>query len=462
MTSSSSPSPIPRRCLALVLAAGEGTRMKSSLPKVLHKVAGRSMLGHVLTGLTACGIEDIALVVGPERADVIAQAQHYAPQAQAFVQTERKGTAHAALAAQEAIARGYDDVLVVFADTPLIEPSTFAALRHAIAAGAGVAVLGFEAKDPTGYGRLLIKEGALIAIREHKDANAQERAVHICNAGLMAFDGRRMLRWLSVIGSQNAQGEFYLTDSVDIARRSGAQAQVVMAPETEVLGVNDRVQLAQAEAICQQRLRDQFMRNGVTLIAPESVFFSMDTSIGRDVLIEPNVFIGPAVVIGDHVTIHASSHIEGAQIGDGSAIGPFARLRPKSILGAHVKIGNFVELKAAYVEQEAKISHLSYIGDAHIGAATNIGAGTITCNYDGYGKYKTDIGANAFIGSNTSLVAPLTIGDGAFIGSGSVITDSVAADALALARGKQVEKQGWAAVFRAKMGAVKAARKAKS
>jgi bifunctional UDP-N-acetylglucosamine pyrophosphorylase / glucosamine-1-phosphate N-acetyltransferase len=436
--------------------------MKSDLPKVLHKVAGRSMLGHVLTSLTLSGINDIALVVGPNRDDVVAEARLFAPHVQSFVQHERKGTAHATLAAEAAIARGYDEVLVVFADTPLILPATFNALRQSISAGGGVAVLGFEAHDPSGYGRLIMAADELMAIREHKDASPAERAVTLCNAGLMAFDGRALLHWLKRIGQANAQGEFYLTDCVEIARQSGAHAHVVRAPESEVLGVNDRVQLAQAEHVCQQRLREHHMRQGVTLIDPASVFFAMDSVLGRDVLIEPHVFIGAEVVIGDRVTIHASSHIEGARIGDGSSIGPFARLRPGSLLDGEAKVGNFVELKAAHIELGAKISHLSYIGDAHIGAEANIGAGTITCNYDGYGKYKTEIGAHAFIGSNSSLVAPVSIGEGAFVGSGSVITHSVAPDALALARGQQVEKQGWAKTFRAKMQAVREARRAAS
>lgn len=450
-----------RRCLAVVLAAGEGTRMKSALPKVLHKVAGRSMLGHVLSALTQSGVMDIALVVGPNRDDVVREAQIYAPQCQSFVQSERKGTAHAVLAAQQALA-GYDDVVVVFADTPLIEPSTYTALREKIAQGAGVAVLGFDAKDPTGYGRLLMRGDELTSIREHKDASTEERSITLCNAGLMAINGKHILNWLSAIGNNNAQGEYYLTDCVDVARRNGAQASVVRAPESEVLGVNDRVQLAQAETICQQRLRNAHMRNGVTLIAPETVFFAVDTKIGRDVLIEPNVFFGAGVVVGDNVTIHASSHIEGAHISNGCSLGPFARVRPKSVLGPDVKIGNFVEIKAAQIDHAAKISHLSYIGDAHIGSEANIGAGTITCNYDGFGKYQTNVGAHAFIGSNSCLVAPVTIGEGAYIGSGSVITDEVAADALALARGRQVEKVGWAKSFRLKMQAVKAERTAKS
>jgi bifunctional UDP-N-acetylglucosamine pyrophosphorylase/glucosamine-1-phosphate N-acetyltransferase len=372
------------------------------------------------------------------------------------VQTERKGTAHATLAAESAIARGYDEVLVVFADTPLIKPATYSALRHKIAAGTGLAVLGFDAADPSGYGRLLLDKNALIAIREHKDASPSERAIGLCNAGLMAFDGRAVLGWLKAIGAQNAQGEFYLTDAVDIARQQGVEAQVVMALESEVLGVNDRLQLAQAEALCQKHLREKHMCNGVTLIDPSSVFFAMDTKLGRDVVIEPNVFFGGGVEVGDGVIIHAASHIEGAHIAQHCSIGPFARLRPNTFLAAETKIGNFVEIKAAHVEQGAKISHLSYIGDAHIGADVNIGAGTITCNYDGFGKYKTSIGAKAFIGSNSCLVAPVSIGEGAYVGSGSVITDSVAPDALALARGRQVEKAGWATQFRAKMAALRA------
>ena len=445
-----------RKALAIILAAGEGTRMKSDRPKVLHEVAGRSMLAHVLASVTAAGVENVAVVLGPGRDDVRAEAQRLAPGAQAFVQSERLGTAHAVLAAREAIAAGCDDLLVLFADTPLVTGPTILALREALAEGAGVAVLGFEAANPFGYGRLL-RDGAgrLVAIREEKDASDEERKVTLCNAGLMAIDGGRALALLSMIGNQNAKGEYYLTDVVELARAEARDARVVVADESEVLGVNDRIQLAQAEAVAQQRLRRAAMAAGATMIAPETVFLCADTKIGRDVLIEPHVVIGRGVTIADRAVIHSFSHLEGASVGVGAAIGPFARLRPGAVLSEKAKVGNFCEIKNANVARGAKVNHLTYIGDAEIGPNANIGAGTITCNYDGFLKYRTVIGENAFIGSNSSLVAPVTIGAGAYVGSGSVVTKDVAPDALAVARGRQIEKAGWAAAFRAAMAARK-------
>ena len=445
MTNQASPS-VP--CLAVVLAAGEGTRMKSARPKVLHEVAGRSMLAHVLAGVAEAGAGRLAVVVGPDRADVTAEVRRLAPEAQVFEQRERLGTAHAALRAREALAQGCDELLVVFADTPLIEPRTYAAMRAALRDGASVAVLGFEARDPTGYGRLLREGDELTAIREHKDATAAEREVTLCNAGVMAIAGDKALALLERVGNDNAQKEFYLTDVVALARDAGGRAVVVLAPEDEVMGVNDRVQLAAAEAAMQTRLREAAMRAGVTMTAPQTVFLSWDTQLGRDVTIEPNVFFGPGVSVGEGAVIHASSHLAQTTVGPGASIGPFARLRPGARIGASAKIGNFVEIKAADIGEGAAVSHLTYLGDASVGAKANIGAGTITCNYDGFDKFRTVIGAGAFVGSNSALVAPVTIGDGAYVGSGSVITGSVAPDALAIARGRQVEKPGWAQAFR--------------
>jgi bifunctional UDP-N-acetylglucosamine pyrophosphorylase/glucosamine-1-phosphate N-acetyltransferase len=431
--------------------------MRSNLPKVLHQVAGRSMLAHVLTAVAEAGVESVAVVVGPGRDDVRDEALRLAPGATAFVQAERLGTAHAVLAARAAIAKGYDDLLVLFADTPLVTGATIGALRAALAEGAGVAALGFLAADPFGYGRLIQNDaGSLVAIREEKDASAAERAIRLSNAGLMALDGAAALGWLSRIGNSNAKGEYYLTDVIELARADGRDARVVLAEETEVLGVNDRIQLAQAEAVAQGRLRRSAMAAGVTMIAPETVFLCADTLFGRDVLIEPHVVIGPGVAIGDGAVIHAFSHLEGASVGAGATIGPFARLRPGAKLADKTKVGNFVEIKNANVAAGAKVNHLTYIGDADIGANANIGAGTITCNYDGFFKYRTEIGDNAFIGSNSSLVAPVRIGAGAYVGSGSVVTKDVAADALAVARGRQMEKGGWAAAFRAAQSARKA------
>ena len=445
-----------RRALAVVLAAGEGTRMKSALPKVLHRVAGRSMLAHVLASVADAGIADVAVVVGPGRDDVRAEAERAWPKSRVFVQEERRGTAHAVLAAREALADGHDDLLILFADTPLVRPETMQALRRALAEGAAVAVLGFRPASPFGYGRLVQDSaGALLAIKEEKDATPAERAIDLCNAGLMALDGARALELLSKIDNQNAKGEFYLTDVVELARAAGLKASVVLGEESEVLGVNDRVQLAEAETIAQDRLRRAAMQAGATMIDPASVYLSADAKIGRDVTIEPHVWIGPKVEIAEGAVIHAFSHLESAKIGPGANVGPFARLRPGADLAEGAKVGNFVEIKAAKIGAGAKVSHLTYIGDAEVGAEANIGAGTITCNYDGFLKYRTVIGEGAFIGSNSSLVAPVTIGAGAYVGSGSVVTKDVSPDALAVARGKQVEKAGWARFFREKQSAKK-------
>ena len=449
-----------RSCLAIVLAAGEGTRMKSRHPKVLHAVAGRTLLGHALAAVSEAGADAVAVVISSERPEVGEEARKLVPHAQIAIQHERRGTAHAALAAKAAIAAGHHDVIIAFADTPLVRPETFAALRRGLTGGAAVVVLGFEAKDPTGYGRLVEKDGHLEAIVEHKDATPEQRAITLCNAGLMALSGEHALAILEAIGDDNAQREFYLTDAVEIARARGLDAIVLKAPESEVQGVNDRAQLAAAEADFQRRKRLAVMRGGATLIAPETVFFSHDTQIGRDVVIEPNVVFGPGVRVDDGAVIHAFSHLEGASVGPDASVGPYGRLRPGAKLAEKAKVGNFVEVKAADIGAGAKVNHLTYIGDASVGAAANIGAGTITCNYDGFNKAKTTIGAHAFIGSNSSLVAPVTIGEGAIIGSGSVITSDVASDALALGRSRQVDKEGWAKTFRAAALARKAAKKA--
>jgi bifunctional UDP-N-acetylglucosamine pyrophosphorylase/glucosamine-1-phosphate N-acetyltransferase len=447
------------RCLAIVLAAGEGKRMRSSLPKALHKIAGRSMLAHVLDAVGQAGADAIAVVVGPDRDDVAAEATRAAPGAKIFVQTERRGTAHAVLAARDALSQGFADVLVVFADTPLVRPETFALLleKRASGAGVGVVALGFELDDPTGYGRLLTDEGGhLLAIREHKDASAEERAVGLCNAGLMALDGARALDWLERIGDKNAQGEFYLPDVVEIARGDGAACLIAGAEADEVLGVNDKAQLAQVEAEIQRRLRLAAMQAGATLVAPETVFFSHDTILAPDVLVEPHVVFGPGVRVAEGVVIHSFSHCEGAALARGVMIGPYARLRPGAKLAEGARVGNFVEIKQAEIGAGAKVNHLTYIGDATIGPRANIGAGVITCNYDGFLKYRTTIGADAFIGSNSSLVAPVEIGAGAYVGSGSVVTKDVEPEALAVARGRQAILPGWATAFRKKMAARKA------
>jgi bifunctional UDP-N-acetylglucosamine pyrophosphorylase/glucosamine-1-phosphate N-acetyltransferase len=427
-----------------VLAAGEGFRMRSSLPKALHAIGGRTLLEHVLRSAVLAGGAEIAVVVGPDHDAVAAQARKLAPLAQIFVQSERLGTAHAVLAAKQAIARGADDILVVFADTPLLRPETLANLRAALERGAAVAVLGFKPADPQGYGRLVMNGGELVAIREQNDATLEELAIAFCNGGLMALAGDKAIPILERIGNANAKGEYYLTDAVAIARDMGLKAVAIETGEDDVRGINTKAQLAQAEAVLQTSLRAAALEAGVTMIAPQTVYLAADTKLGRDVTIEPNVVFGPGVTVEDGALIRSFSHLEGAHVGKGARIGPFARLRPGTELGQDVHIGNFVEVKAAQIEAGAKANHLSYIGDARVGEGANIGAGTITCNYDGIAKHRTDIGAGAFIGSNSSLVAPVKIGDGAYVGSGSVVTKDVPANALAVARSKQTVKEGWA------------------
>ena len=439
-----------RTCLAIVLAAGEGTRMRSSRPKVLHAIAGRSLMGHVLDAVSSAGggAVAVAVVAGPKHDEIAAEVRRIAPQAQVFEQSERLGTAHAVLAARPAIAKGADDILVIFGDTPLVPPQALMQLRAALAAGAGVAVLGFRAADPAGYGRLVMQGNELAAIREDQDANAEERKITLCNGGLMALAGGNALKILERIGNDNRKHEYYLSDAVAIARDMGLKASVIEAVEDDVRGINTKAQLAEAEAVLQQRLRKAAMEAGVTLIAPETVFLSADTKFGKDVVIEPNVVFGPGVTVEDGAVIHSFSHLEGAHVGARVSVGPFARLRPGTKLGEGSRIGNFVEVKEAVFEPGAKANHLTYVGDARVGEGANVGAGTITCNYDGVDKHRTDIGKGAFIGSNSSLVAPVKIGDGAYVGSGSVITEDVPADALALGRGKQTVKEGWAARLR--------------
>ncbi len=440
-----------RTCLAIVLAAGEGVRMRSSLPKVLHAIGGRSLIDHVLTAAMRAGGADIAVVVGPDHAAVEAEAKRIAPKAEVFQQRERLGTAHAVLSARSALARKRDDILVIFGDTPLIRSETLAQLRGALAKGAAVAVLGFRPADPKGYGRLVMRGNDLLAIREENDGSAEERKIAFCNGGLMALAGDKALALLDRIGNANTKGEYYLTDAVAIARDMGLQAVAIETSEDDVRGINTKAQLAEAEAVLQKRLRSAALEAGVTMTAPDTVFLSTDTKFGKDVTIEPNVVFGPGVTVEDGATIRAFSHLEGARVGKGARVGPFARLRPGAELGADVHIGNFVEVKAASIEAGAKANHLAYIGDARVGEGANIGAGTITCNYDGVGKHKTDIGKGAFVGSNSSLVAPVKIGDGAYVGSGSVITKDVPADALAVERALLTVKEGWAKRFRAAM-----------
>jgi len=426
-----------RSCLSIILAAGEGTRMKSARPKVLHEIAGLPMVAHVAGAAVAAGGADIALVVGNGAEAVEATVRPFAARAESFIQAERLGTAHAVLAARAAIARGYDDILVVFGDTPLIEAGSLIAARQKLAEGSAVVVMGFRTPNPVGYGRLIEKDGELIAIREERDCSPEEKKIEFCNGGLMAVDGRLALDLLDRVGNDNAKGEFYLTDIVEIARSQGGRVVATELPLENLLGIDNRIKLAEGEAIWQRRKRHETMLSGVTLIEPDSVTFAYDTEIGQDALIEPNVFFGRGVKVASGAVIHAFSHIEGASIGPNAEVGPFARLRPGAELAEKAKVGNFVEVKKATIGEGAKVSHLTYIGDAVVGEAANIGAGTITVNYDGYNKHLTQIGRGAFIGSNSSLIAPVTVGDYANVAAGSVITESVPADALAFGRARQ-------------------------
>jgi bifunctional UDP-N-acetylglucosamine pyrophosphorylase/glucosamine-1-phosphate N-acetyltransferase len=438
--------------LAIVLAAGKGTRMKSDLPKVLHRIAGAPMLAHVLQAGSAAGIARGCLVVGPNMEAVGEAGQAVDAGLDVFVQPEQLGTADAVKAALPALEAGQGPILVLYGDTPLLRAETLKAVVGELDAGADLVVVGFEADDPTGYGRLLFdEEGRLAGIREEKDASTAERALTLCNSGIVAFrSGETLKTLLARIGNDNAKGEYYLTDAVSLARADGLHARVVLSNAEEVLGVNSRAELAVAEAAMQMRLRNVAMAHGVTLIAPETVFFSYDTAIGRDVVIQPNVIIGPGVTIDDGATIMGFCHFENARIGPGATVGPFARLRPGAELAKNAHVGNFVEIKNAHVHEGAKVNHLTYIGDASVGAKANIGAGTITCNYDGFAKHRTEIGEGAFIGSNSSLVAPVKVGDGAFVGSGSVVTKDVPEDALAVSRVPQQNHEGWAGKVRAR------------
>jgi len=433
----------------IVLAAGKGTRMKSALPKVMNRAAGRSLLGHVLTASARVAPVKAVVVTGPGMAEVEGEARRFVPAAQFAVQTERNGTAHAVLMARPALESFKGTIIILYGDVPLIRPETIAAIAEAVTPATPMAILGFRAADPKGYGRLIQNgTGQVIAIREGLDANLVERTISICNSGVIAVSSAILWPLLAKVGNDNAKGEYYLTDLVELAVWAGHPVALTECPESEVMGVNNRAQLAEVERLLQQDYRKSAMDGGATLIAPETVFFSADTKIGSDVVIEPHVYFGPGVEIGYNVNILAFSHIEGARIGDGARIGPFARLRPGANIGVDAHIGNFVEIKNAKIEPGAKANHLSYIGDARICAKSNIGDGTITCNYHGFEKHLTDIGADVFVGSNTALVAPVKVGDGANIGAGSVITKDVPPHSLALTRGPLDVREGWAAKYR--------------
>ncbi len=432
----------------VVLAAGKGTRMRSARPKVLHPLAGRPMVAHALAIAGALAPERTVLVIGPELEAEAPGLEGVCEAVACVVQKEPLGTAHAVAQTRALLEDFGGDVLVLYADTPLVRPETLAWLIAARREGEGTAaaVLGFRPEDPAEYGRLILApDGSLARIVETAEASGDERAVTLCNAGMMAVDGRRLFPLLDAIGNDNAKGEYYLTDLPAIVAAEGGRCAVAEAPAEEVMGINDRAQLAAAERVLQDRLRRAAMEAGATLADPDTVWLSADTRLGCDVTIGPNVVIGPGVVVEDGAEIRSFSHLEGVCVRKGAVIGPFARLRPGSDIGEGARVGNFVEVKSSTVERGAKINHLSYVGDAGVGAGANIGAGTITCNYDGYRKSRTEIGEGAFIGSNTALVAPVTVGPGAVVGAGSVITEDVEADAIAVARSEQRQREGAAA-----------------
>ena len=446
--------------LTIILAAGEGTRMRSALPKVLHEVGGLPLVGHVVRTMAAGGAA-LSVVIGPNHDAVRRRVESLSPGAVFATQTERLGTAHAVRQAEPSYREARGHVLVLYADTPLVSPATVQAIADKLDAGADIVVVGFRPADTTGYGRLLVENGRLTAIREHRDATEDERRVPLCNSGIMGFRADTLRGVIDRIGNQNAKGEYYLTDAVELANSDGRKVEVVEADADEVIGVDDRRKLAQAEKLFQQLRRDDFMRAGVTLRDPDSVYFSWDTEIAEDVTIHPNVVFGPGVKIAAGAEIRAFCDIEGAVIGQGATIGPFARIRGGAEIGENVHLGNFVEVKKSVLHDGVKAGHLSYLGDAEIGARTNIGAGTITCNYDGVNKDKTTIGADAFIGSNSSLVAPVTIGDRAYVASGSVVTKTVQADDLAIGRARQENKPGYAPKIKARALAIKQSKSGK-
>jgi bifunctional UDP-N-acetylglucosamine pyrophosphorylase / glucosamine-1-phosphate N-acetyltransferase len=433
----------------VILAAGMGSRMKSELPKVLHRAAGRSLLGHVLHAAKAIAPRHVVVVHGPGQDAIKSETTAIIPDAYFAEQADRRGTGHAVMMAEAKLKDFTGTVIVLYGDAPLVQPQALRDLLAVKEAGKRMAVMGFRAANPFGYGRLIMAGDALIAIREQKDASESERQIELCNSGVIAIGSHHLWPMLHKLSPANSQGELYLTDVVELMHGAGQSCAVSLCAEADTAGVNDRLQLAAIEAELQKRLRLAAMLGGATLIDPSTTYFSMDTILGRDVVIEPNVFFGPGVVVGDKVHILASSHIEGATIARGARIGPFARLRPGADIGENAHIGNYVEIKNARLGKGAKANHLSYIGDANIGAGSNIGAGTITCNYDGYEKHLTEVGENVFIGSNSALVAPVKIGAGANIAAGTVVGSEVPADALAISRPKLEIKDGWAKRYRA-------------
>ena len=442
----------------IVLAAGMGTRMNSDLPKVLHPLAGAPLLVHALKAGDALAPARSVVVAGHGAEAVGRAARDWNPEAEVVLQNEQKGTAHAVDQARAAL-DGFDgDVIVLYGDTPFIRPETLEAMQEA-RQRADIVVLGFEAADPGRYGRLVTEGDDLHAIVEFKDADAATRAIRLCNSGVVAADRATLFELVAQVGNDNASGEYYLTDIVGLARASGRTATVVRCDEAETLGINTRAELGQAEAAFQARARAQAIEDGVTLTAPETVIFAHDTVIGRDALVEPHVVFAPGVTVESGATIRAFSHLEGCHVARGAVVGPYARLRPGAELGEDVKIGNFVEVKNAEIAEGAKVNHLSYIGDARIGRKTNVGAGTITCNYDGVFKHRTEIGDGVFVGSNTMLVAPVRLGDNAMTATGTVVTRDVPAGDMAVGRARQDNKAGFAMRFFERLRAAKARQK---
>jgi bifunctional UDP-N-acetylglucosamine pyrophosphorylase/glucosamine-1-phosphate N-acetyltransferase len=441
----------------IVLAAGQGTRMNSDVPKVLHQIAAAPLLHHALSVAHSLEPSRIVVVTGHGGEAVATSALGYSEAVDTVLQDPQLGTAHAVAQAAPLLADAEGEAIVLYADTPLIREETLRAMLDARARHA-VVVLGFHAKEPGRYGRLLTNGEDLLAIREFKDASPEERALTLCNSGVICAETATLLSLVAEVKNANAAGEYYLTDIVELARQRGLSAGVVLCDEAETLGVNTRAQLAEAEAAFQSRARAAALENGVTLTAPETVFFALDTWIGRDAIIGPNVLFGPGVTVESGAEIKGFCHLEGCHISRGATVGPFARLRPGAELAEDVHVGNFVEIKNAILDEGVKVGHLTYIGDADIGEHTNIGAGTVTCNYDGVMKHRTVIGKRAFIGSDTMLVAPVTVGDGALTASGSVITEDVPAEAVAIGRARQVTKPGLATRMFEKLKAIKAAK----
>ncbi|MBX9708643.1 MAG: bifunctional UDP-N-acetylglucosamine diphosphorylase/glucosamine-1-phosphate N-acetyltransferase GlmU [Caulobacteraceae bacterium] len=443
------------RRAAVILAAGQGTRMKSPVPKVLHRVGHRAMLDHAIDAAEGLGCERIVVVVGNHSPEVRAHVEKRLGAAAIAVQDPPLGTGHAVRAAESLLADFDGEVVVTYGDVPLLRAADIAP----VFGGGGVTVIGFEARDPGAYGRLVMDGDVLTAITEAKEASPEVLALTTCNSGVMAAPARLLFELLGRVTNDNAKGEYYLTDVVALARGQGAPTRAVMASEDAVMGVNAQAELAQAEALFQKVQRETFLAAGVTMSAPDTVHFAWDTQIGAGTVIEPFVVFGPGARIAENARIRSFSHIEGATVASGAEVGPYARLRPGADLGEDVKVGNFVEVKAVRMEKGAKANHLAYLGDGSVGAGANVGAGTIFCNYDGFNKARTEVGEGAFIGSNSSLVAPVSIGAGALVGSGSVITQDVPADALAFGRARQITKEGGGAAFREKARAKKAERK---